>query len=261
MTTTGQNMGATSATAAPAAVKRGKGSIVVSWLTTTDHKTIGYLYLIVSFVFFCLAGVMALLIRAELFEPGLQILQTKEQYNQLFTMHGTAMLLMFATPLFAGFTNVIMPLQIGAPDVAFPRLNALAFWFFLFGSIIATSGAPICSGMITFAKPANSGVANISSIMVPCMVKSWLYCSLVCRICIPGSNSSARMSRAITPAIMKNTNDEIRYIYPMILWSVDVIHVTTILPLRRGTKAGATGAALPGRECPVMAIFHLTVPP
>ena len=63
----------------------------------------------------------------------MQIVQTKEQYNQLFTMHGTIMLLMFATPLFAGFANVIMPLQIGAPDVAFPRLNAFAYWLFFFG--------------------------------------------------------------------------------------------------------------------------------
>jgi cytochrome c oxidase subunit 1 len=129
----------TGALAAPV-VPKSKGRIVVNWITSTDHKTIGYMYLIASFVFFCLGGVMALLIRAELFEPGMQILQTKEQYNQLFTMHGTVMLLMFATPLFAGFANVIMPLQIGAPDVAFPRLNALAFWFFLFGSTIAVSG-------------------------------------------------------------------------------------------------------------------------
>jgi cytochrome c oxidase subunit 1 len=160
MTTTGQNMGATSATAAPAVAKRPKGSMVVSWITSTDHKTIGYMYLIVSFVFFCLAGVMALLIRAELFEPGLQILQTKEQYNQLFTMHGTAMLLMFATPLFAGFTNVIMPLQIGAPDVAFPRLNALAFWFFLFGSIIATSGFITPQGAASFGWFAYAPLSN-----------------------------------------------------------------------------------------------------
>src|SRR5699024_11635692 len=101
-----------------------------------DHKTIGYMYLIASFTFFCLAGVMALLIRAELFEPGMQVLQTKEQFNQLFTMHGTLMLLMFATPLFIGFGNVIMRLQIGAPDVAFPRLNAIAGGFFLFWSLV-----------------------------------------------------------------------------------------------------------------------------
>ena len=75
----------------------------------------------------------------------------------------------------------------------------------------ATSGAPICSGMITFAKPANSGVANISSMIVPCIVKSWLYWSFVGMICIPGSNSSARMISAITPPSMKNSTDEMRY--------------------------------------------------
>ncbi|MEW1566602.1 cbb3-type cytochrome c oxidase subunit I, partial [Streptomyces sp. NPDC093509] len=98
------------------------GSVVIKWLTTTDHKTIGTLYLVTSFAFFCIGGVMALLMRAELARPGLQIM-SNEQFNQAFTMHGTIMLLMFATPLFAGFTNWIMPLQIGAPDVAFPRLN------------------------------------------------------------------------------------------------------------------------------------------
>ena len=70
-----------------------KGNILVKWITSTDHKTIGYLYLITSFIYFCIGGVMALIIRAELFEPGLQIVQTREQYNQLFTMHGTIMLL------------------------------------------------------------------------------------------------------------------------------------------------------------------------
>ncbi|MGW5655173.1 cbb3-type cytochrome c oxidase subunit I, partial [Streptomyces humi] len=99
---------------------RQPGNVVVKWLTTTDHKTIGTLYLTTSFAFFLIGGVMALLMRAELARPGLQII-SPEQYNQAFTMHGTVMLLMFATPLFAGFTNWIMPLQIGAPDVAFPR--------------------------------------------------------------------------------------------------------------------------------------------
>ena len=141
-------------------VPRSKGRIVVNWITSTDHKTIGYMYLIASFVFFCLGGVMALLMRAELFEPGMQILQTKEQYNQLFTMHGTVMLLMFATPLFAGFTNVIMPLQIGAPDVAFPRLNALAFWFFLFGSTIAVSGFITPQGAASFGWFAYAPLSN-----------------------------------------------------------------------------------------------------
>uniref|UniRef100_UPI00300902DF cbb3-type cytochrome c oxidase subunit I n=1 Tax=Streptomyces sp. CA2R101 TaxID=3120152 RepID=UPI00300902DF len=111
----------------------------VKWLTTTDHKTIGTLYLVTAFAFFCVGGVMALLMRAELARPGHQFL-SNEQFNQAFTMHGTVMLLMFATPLFAGFANWIMPLQIGAPDVAFPRLNMFAYWLYLFGSLIAVGG-------------------------------------------------------------------------------------------------------------------------
>ena len=85
--------------------RRVPGNIVVKWITSTDHKVIGYMYLITSFCFFCIGGVLALLMRAELARPGLQFLTT-EQYNQLFTMHGTIMLLLFATPLFVGFANV-----------------------------------------------------------------------------------------------------------------------------------------------------------
>ena len=116
-----------------------KGQAFVKWITSTDHKTIGYMYLITSFAFFAVAGLMALGIRAELAQPGLQFV-SNEQYNQLFTMHGTIMLFLFATPLFVGFGNVIMPLQIGAPDVAFPRLNMLGFWLFLFGGLIVLMG-------------------------------------------------------------------------------------------------------------------------
>ena len=108
-------------------------------LTTTDHKVIGKLYLVTSFAWFLVGGVMALLMRAELAYPGQQFVND-ELYNQLFTMHGTIMLLLFATPLFFGFANVIMPLQIGAPDVAFPRLNMFSYWLFLFGGLIAASG-------------------------------------------------------------------------------------------------------------------------
>ncbi|KGM12955.1 aa3-type cytochrome oxidase subunit I [Cellulomonas bogoriensis] len=130
--------------------RQGRGGTVVKWITSTDHKTVGYLYLITSFIFFCIAGLMALVIRAELFEPGIQFVQSKEQYNQLFTMHGTIMLLLFATPLFAGFANVLVPLQIGAPDVAFPRLNAFAYWVYLFGGIIVVAGFLTPQGAASF---------------------------------------------------------------------------------------------------------------
>ena len=127
-----------------------RGNILVSWITTTDHKKIGYMYLITSFLYFLLGGVMALVIRAQLFAPGLQVVATKEQYNQLFTMHGTIMLLMFATPLFAGFVNFLMPIQIGAPDVAFPRLNAYAYWLYSFGSLMAVAGFLTPQGAASF---------------------------------------------------------------------------------------------------------------
>ncbi|PWJ49868.1 cytochrome c oxidase subunit 1 [Quadrisphaera granulorum] len=138
------------------------GRIVVKWITSTDHKVIGAMYMIASFIFFLLGGVMALLIRAELFEPGLQVVKTGEQYNQLFTMHGTVMLLLFATPLFAGFANAIMPLQIGSPDVAFPRLNMLSFWLFLFGSLIVMAGFLAPSGAASFGWFAYSPLSDDS---------------------------------------------------------------------------------------------------
>jgi cytochrome c oxidase subunit I len=119
--------------------RRRTGTVIASWMSTTDHKVIGYLYLITSFAFFLVAGAMAMFIRAELAAPGMQIV-SQQQYNQLFTIHGTVMLLLFATPLFAGFANVVMPLQIGAPDVAFPRLNAVAYWLFLFGGLMVVAG-------------------------------------------------------------------------------------------------------------------------
>ena len=127
-------------TAHPYAVRRTvKGAAVLKMIGTTDPKDIAILYLVTSFGFFMVGGLMAMLMRAELAEPGLQFL-SNEQYNQLFTMHGTIMLLLYATPILFGFANYIVPLQLGAPDVAFPRLNAFSYWLFLFGGLIVLSG-------------------------------------------------------------------------------------------------------------------------
>ena len=128
-------------------------------MTTTDHKLIGKLYLVTSFAWFLIGGVMALLIRSELAFPGQQVVN-EELYNQLFTMHGTIMLLLFATPLFFGFANVIMPLQIGSPDVAFPRLNMFSYWLFLFGGLIAASGFLTPEGAADFGWFAYTPLSN-----------------------------------------------------------------------------------------------------
>jgi cytochrome c oxidase subunit I len=116
-----------------------KGSALARLLRTTDAKQIGIMYMVAAFAFFAVGGVMALIMRAELARPGMQFL-TPEQYNQLFTMHGTVMLLFFATPIVFAFANYIVPLQIGAPDVAFPRLNAFSFWLFIAGATLTMAG-------------------------------------------------------------------------------------------------------------------------
>ena len=136
-----------------------KGRMAVKILTSTDHKVIGYLYLATSFAWFLIGGILALLLRAELTRPGMQFLSS-EQYNQVFTMHGTIMLLMFATPLFVGFANVIMPLQIGAADVAFPRMNMLSYWLYLFGGIVAFAGFLTPGGAASFGWTAYAPLSN-----------------------------------------------------------------------------------------------------
>ncbi|GIJ45135.1 cytochrome c oxidase subunit 1 [Virgisporangium aliadipatigenens] len=116
-----------------------RGSALGRLLRTTDAKQIGLLYLVTSLAWFVVGGFMALLMRAELARPELQFL-SPDQYNQLFTMHGTIMLLFFATPIVFAFANYIVPLQIGAPDVSFPRLNSLAYWLYLLGSSMTMLG-------------------------------------------------------------------------------------------------------------------------
>ena len=117
-----------------------------SWVATVDHKRIGVLYGVTAFIFFILGGIEALLIRLQLAQPNLDVLSA-DAYNQMFTMHGTTMIFLVIMPMGAAFFNFLVPLMIGARDVAFPRLNALSYWIFLFGGVfIYTSflfgGAP-----------------------------------------------------------------------------------------------------------------------
>ncbi|HET9655971.1 MAG TPA: cytochrome c oxidase subunit I [Kineosporiaceae bacterium] len=137
-------------TFAPSIPATRKGRTVVRWLTSTDHKTIGHLYLITTFTFYVIAGLLGLVIRLELYMPGLQVVQNKDQYNALFTMHGLIMLLLFATAAVSGFANAVMPLQIGAPDVAFPRLNMFAYWLYALGGFVAATSLVVPQGPASF---------------------------------------------------------------------------------------------------------------
>jgi cytochrome c oxidase subunit I len=118
---------------------------VMDWITTVDHKRIGVLYIFTSFFIFLAGGVLALLVRTELARPGLQTMGLNT-YNQVFTMHGTLMIFLFAAQVSTGLANYMVPLQIGAADVAFPRANALSYWLYLFGSLIVLSSFLVAGG-------------------------------------------------------------------------------------------------------------------
>ena len=146
--------------ARPAKIERSRPGVrALQYLKTTDPKVLGIMYIATSLFFFMIGGVMALVMRAELARPGLQFL-SQEQYNSLFTMHGTIMLLLYATPIVFGFANYILPLQIGAPDVAFPRLNAFSYWLFLFGAITVTAGFATPNGAPQFGWTAYAPLSN-----------------------------------------------------------------------------------------------------
>ena len=127
-----------------------KQGAVTSWLTTVDHKRIGILYIVTSFLFFFAGGVMAILMRLQLAQADQHLIE-KNSYNELFTIHGTTMIFLFAVPLFAGFANYLIPLMIGARDMAFPRLNALSYWLFLLGGLVVLASFLVEGGA------ANSG--------------------------------------------------------------------------------------------------------
>ena len=116
-----------------------------AWLTTTDHKKIGIMYLINSILFFLAGGILALVVRLELAVPGLQLVD-EAFYNQAFTMHASFMLFLFVIPILAGFGNYVVPLQVGAPDMAFPRINALSFWLLPLGGALMASGFLVSGG-------------------------------------------------------------------------------------------------------------------
>ena len=123
---------------------------LMSWLTTTDHKRIGILYFLNSFLFFIIAGVFAMLMRTELARPGVQILSA-HAYDQVFSLHGTLMIFLFVFPTLSAFANYLVPLQIGAPDMAFPRVNALSFW------LLPVAGLTILSGLLVKGGSAAAG--------------------------------------------------------------------------------------------------------
>ena len=131
--------------------KRGS---VAGWITSVDHKRIGILYIVTSLFFFFLGGLLSLFMRAQLATPNEHFV-TRDQYNELFTVHGTTMVFLVVVPILAGFGNYLVPLMIGARDMAFPRLNAFSYWMYLLGGIVLYSsffakGGPAKTGWTAY---------------------------------------------------------------------------------------------------------------
>ena len=136
---------------------------ILNWLTSTDHKVIGKSYMITSLVTFFVAGIMAVVIRAQLLDPHTSLV-SYQTYNELFTMHGSLMMYLFAGPFaFGGLANYIVPLQVGAPDMAYPRLNALSYWLYLGGVITMLSGFLVAGGAASFGWVSYAPLSNATN--------------------------------------------------------------------------------------------------
>ena len=211
-----------------------KGSFIYKMITTTDHKTLGIMYLVASFGFFLIGGLMALLMRGELAAPGMQFL-SNEQYNQLFTMHGTVMLLMYATPIVIGFANAVLPLQIGAPDVAFPRLNAFSFWLFLFGSTIAVAGFITPGGAADFGWTAYTPLSD--AIHSPGAGSDMWFMGLV----VSGLGTILGAVNMITTVVCLRAPGMTMFRMPIFTWNIFVTSILILLafPLLTAALLGA----------------------
>jgi len=195
---------------------------LLRWLTTTDHKIIGLSYLWTAFGFFLLAGLLAMLIRTELAEPGLQVV-SRGQYNQLFTMHGTMMMFLFAAPFGFGLANYFVPLHVGAPDMAFPRLNALSYWLFLGGGLTVTAGFLTAGGA---AAVGWTGYAPLSSAVHSpgAGVDLW-----IAGLLLTGLSTIASAVNVITTAFCLRAPGMTMFRMPVFTWNMVVTSMLVLL--------------------------------
>jgi cytochrome c oxidase subunit 1 len=203
---------------------------LVSWLITTDHKRIGLLYIGTSFVFFLTGGFMAMLIRAELAESGKQIVGT-ETYNQLFTMHGTVMMFLFATPMAAGLANYLVPLHVGAKDMAFPRLNALSYWLFVGGGLVMLSGFLTAGGAADFGW---TGYTPLSNAVYSPGAGGDLW---VAGLLLTGISTTLTAINVVTTVVALRAPGMTMFRLPLFTWSMLVVSVLILLafPVITGT--------------------------
>jgi cytochrome c oxidase subunit 1 len=205
---------------------------LLGWLTTTDHKRIGVSYMVTSFAFFLIGGALALVMRTELAEPGLQVVSL-ERYNELFTMHGSIMLFLFLGPFAFGLANYFVPLHIGAPDMAFPRLNAVSYWFFLFGGITMLAGFVPTNGAADFGW---TGYAPLSSLVRSPSVGGDLW---VMAIALTGVSGVLTAVNIVATVITLRAPGMSMFRMPVFTWNMLVVSILVLIAFPMLTAAAA----------------------
>jgi cytochrome c oxidase subunit 1 len=195
---------------------------LIGWLTTTDHKALGIAYILTSLVFLAIGGALAGIIRAELAEPGMQIVN-EQTYNSVFTIHGSVMVYLFAVPFGFGLANYLVPLQIGAPDLAFPRLNAFSYWLYVIGGAVMLLGFVSDGGAASFgwfAYPPLSGAAGTPGLGADLWIVS---------IILTGTSGTLTAVNVIATVTMLRAPGMTLFRMPILTWNLFVTAFMVLL--------------------------------
>ena len=205
---------------------------LLAWLTSTDHKRIGISYMATAFAFYLLGGLLAMGLRAELAEPGEQLV-SRDAYNAMFTMHGSIMLLLFAGPFAFGLANYLVPLQIGARDMAFPRLNLLSYWVFLGGGLV------MCGGFLTADGPADFGwfaYAPLSDSVYSPGLGGDLW---IAGVLLTGMSGVLTAVNIVTTVLTMRAKGMRMFRMPIFTWNMLAVSILVLLAFPVLTSAGA----------------------
>ena len=205
---------------------------LLAFITSTDHKRIGISYMATAYAFFLLGGALAVVIRSELYQPGQQVL-SQGVYNEMFTMHGSIMLFLFLGPFAFGLANYFVPLQIGARDMAFPRLNALSYWFYVFGGITMVSGFLTSDGGADFGW---TGYTPLSSIVRTPGIGADLW---IVGVALTGLSGILTAVNIVTTVVTMRAPGMRMFRMPIFTWNMLVTSVLVLIAFPVLTAAAA----------------------
>jgi cytochrome c oxidase subunit I len=210
----------------------GEARGLLAFLVTTDHKRIGISYMATAYVFFLIGGALAGVIRTELYSPGRQLV-SQGRYNEMFTMHGSIMLFLFLGPFAFGLANYFVPLQIGARDMAFPRLNAMSYWFYLFGGITMLTGFLTANGAADFGW---TGYTPLSDIVRSPGVGADLW---IMSIVLTGLSGVLTAVNIVTTVVAMRAPGMRMFRMPIFTWNMLVTSILVLIAFPVVTSAGA----------------------